>query len=461
MLSPTLQRTAISDYAAARGYTVTDWLEGVDESGSSARSAWWARLDQACNRVEAGDVDVVLVWKFSRIARHRLKWAVAVDRVETAGGRIESATEQVDTTTSTGRFTRGMLAELQSFEAERIGEQWRETHAHRRARGLPHNGGPRLGYVYEKGAGYTPDPDTAPVLRDLYGRYIAGSGWRSLQLHLDHLGIVQPRTGRSWTVRGVALTLGNGFAAGYLSVHDPACGCRKPAACVRRVHTPGAQEPIITEETWADFVRVRDTRAATPSRRLGSPHVLSGLVRCAGCDHAMRVRPATSYRSQRLECPEARQCPAPAGVVYRLVYEAVEDWKATHSSEAQAALTAALARHPDPQQKPDRLALERAVARADEALARLTVNLARGLVPDSAYTAARDELLAEQRRARAGLDEAPVARRDAPHQPMAGQWEDLHVGEHRDALQALLDVVVTRHAPDPASVEVTRRDAQP
>jgi hypothetical protein len=75
MISPEVQRVAISDYAAARGYEITGWLEGIDESGSRARSAWWPRLDQAVAAVEAGEYDVILVWKYSRVARHRLRWA--------------------------------------------------------------------------------------------------------------------------------------------------------------------------------------------------------------------------------------------------------------------------------------------------------------------------------------------------------------------------------------------------
>jgi hypothetical protein len=34
-------------------------------------------------RRRAGEYDVILVWKYSRVARHRLRWAVAIDRVET------------------------------------------------------------------------------------------------------------------------------------------------------------------------------------------------------------------------------------------------------------------------------------------------------------------------------------------------------------------------------------------
>ncbi len=117
MTSPDLQRAAIETYAATHGYLVVDWVEGVDDSGSQRSSSWWRKLDRAVDRVEAGEVDGIIVWKFSRTARHRLKWAVALDRIESAGGVLESATEQFDTTTSAGRFARGMIAEMNAFEA--------------------------------------------------------------------------------------------------------------------------------------------------------------------------------------------------------------------------------------------------------------------------------------------------------------------------------------------------------
>src|SRR4051794_20537920 len=77
MISPDLQRAAIEAYATARGYEVASWLEGLDESGSRARSAWWQKLDEGVRRIEDAEAEVLLVWKFSRAARHRLRWAVA------------------------------------------------------------------------------------------------------------------------------------------------------------------------------------------------------------------------------------------------------------------------------------------------------------------------------------------------------------------------------------------------
>ncbi|MEB0303633.1 hypothetical protein, partial [Mucilaginibacter sp. 5C4] len=80
----------------------------------------------------------------------------------------------IDTTNSSGRFARGILAELAAFESERAGEQWQETHRRRWRNGLPHSGRPRFGYTYDKSTFYSIDPETGPIVAEMYARYIAG-----------------------------------------------------------------------------------------------------------------------------------------------------------------------------------------------------------------------------------------------------------------------------------------------
>jgi hypothetical protein len=48
-------------------------------------------------------------------------WAVVVDRVEAAGGRLEPATEAVDTATSTGRFARRVRLRTAALRRPRFG----------------------------------------------------------------------------------------------------------------------------------------------------------------------------------------------------------------------------------------------------------------------------------------------------------------------------------------------------
>jgi hypothetical protein len=217
-----------------------------------------------------------VLWKWSRLSRSRLDWAVAVDKVESAGGRIESATEPLDTTTSAGRLARGMLSEFAAFESERIGDVWKESQQRRRLRGLPPNGGDRYGYTRD-GDTYTPDPDWVPILTDLYDRYARGEGFARLVRMLNQNGH-RTVTGIMWTHDKLRAVLDSGFAAGKIIQG------RFPNATYHQ----GAHPPIIDEATWDAYLgRRRD--APRPPRVIEPRYFLTGLIACDDCGGPMRA----------------------------------------------------------------------------------------------------------------------------------------------------------------------------
>lgn len=158
MISPELQMKAVSEYCALRDYEIVRVIEDLDLSGRF----WKTRpVDDAIAMLERGDAEVLVVWRWSRVSRNRLDWAMALDRVEVAGGRLESASEGFDTTTATGRFARGMLAEFAAFESDRLADIWREVRDRRISLGLTPFGHEQFGYVKRNG-GYVVDKKTGP-----------------------------------------------------------------------------------------------------------------------------------------------------------------------------------------------------------------------------------------------------------------------------------------------------------
>lgn len=442
MLSPDVQRAAITDYCAARGYDLAGWLEGLDQSGSRAKSAWWPRLDAAAEQVKAGEYDVIVVWKFSRTARNRLKWAVALDKIETAGGRIESATEQVDATTSTGRFTRGMLAEMNAFEAERIGEIWTSIHESRLARGLTPTGLAKYGYVWDKAAKiHRPHPVQGPLLAELYARYIAGEGIYVLTSWLNAAGH-KTRNGGLWSDDTLRNVLDAGFGAGLISWNG-------------QKH-PGVHERVIDDATWQAYLDARATRRQAPRRVERSPYLLSGMVQCARCDGAMVGNGfGKTGRQPAFRCSTAKGG-GPAAcvggfVAMGVVEQAVKDWLVTVSSKVEAAAAAtegAVAARVSSEGEVRRLS--RAIAKIDEDLMELTKQLAEKVVPPSAYAAARDDYLSRQalmteqlemlsRRARARDVDPPAVAAD-----LLAVWDRRPVEYRRTVLKSLIRVVRVR-----------------
>ncbi|MFI8498292.1 recombinase family protein [Streptomyces sp. NPDC085524] len=289
-ISPELQRDAITRWAGRTGRRIIGWVEDLDVSGRHFKR----RIMTCIERVEAGEARGVAVWRYSRFGRDRTGNAINLARLQQAGGELESATEPVDASTAIGRFQRGMILEFSAFESDRAGEQWRETHDHRRHRlRLPAQGRKRFGYVwhrrFDRATGrlgqerYEPDPGTGPVVAALYRSYVDGSGFGVLCGDLNRAGH-RTTQGGPWSAETLTRYLDSGFAAGLLSVHDPACRCRKTdGTCRNRIHIQGAQEELIDFGLWEAYQRRRKEVRATPPRSREGVYELTGLCKCSGC----------------------------------------------------------------------------------------------------------------------------------------------------------------------------------
>jgi site-specific DNA recombinase len=369
-ISLELQETACRDYCTRRGYQV---VAVHADPGISGRTFVRPGVTTTMSLVEDGTCDVIVLWKWSRLSRSRRDWALAADRVETVGGRIESATEAVDVSTSTGRFTRGMLTEMAAFESERIGEQWKETHQRRLRNGLPHTGTGRYGYRYSRTEGYQPDPEQAPVLVDLYRRYVAGEGFTSLTGWLNRQAIRTARGGE-WRTSRVRYLLDSGFAAGLLPVGRD------------RTHIPGAHPALIDGKLWARYQARRQAQARLPARLRTPRWPLSGLVVCRACggtleaySRPLKDGPVGMYRCTTYSDKGPTACP---GVWVRrsVVEQAVKDWLAPYAADvdelsAAQVLTSA-ARH---RAKTDAARLGRELVKLQAEADRMTAAVAQGL----------------------------------------------------------------------------------
>jgi DNA invertase Pin-like site-specific DNA recombinase len=285
MISPELQMIAVSDYCKRHGYTIVRTIQDLDLSGR-----FWKRrqVEHAINMIEQNDADVLVVWRWSRVSRNRLDWAIAVDRVESVGGRLESATEAFDTTTAVGRFARGMLAEFSAFESDRMGDIWREVRERRVRLGLTPVGHEQLGYR-KVGGHYLPDRRTGPILAQLYKRYNDGESFRSLARWLDRRRITVPRPKKQhahWHQFQVACLMDRGFAAGHVLYKGD--------------RFPGEHDALISKEVWDEYQR---RRAASRKRRKVVPpgFLLSGLAWCT-CGRPMTNSEAGKGYKRKYRC---------------------------------------------------------------------------------------------------------------------------------------------------------------
>lgn len=427
-ISLELQEHEGRQYATRCGYEV---VAVESDPGISGRTFNRPAVTRVMAMLEAGEVEVIVLWKWSRLSRSRLDWAVAADRVSLAGGRIESATEPIDASTSTGRFARGMMTEMAAFESERIGDTWREAHARRLRNGLPINGKPRFGYVYDRETGFSPDPVTAPVLGECYARYTAGESVYSLIQWLN-LGPTRPVGGYGvksgdglWSDRTLRRVMDSGFAAGFINSGGEL--------------VPGVHEPIISAEQW-DAYREARTRRRSMRRTERSEYVFSGLVWCH-CGSKMHAGQFGAVRTPKYRCKDAHDKRTHEGgyvtetVIEEAVLNFLAEWEPMVLEEAGGVAATPKAR------KVQALSIDRRLASLAGKMDALAERLIDPGIPHATYVRLRDKYESERKALEEARLTAVVQERvevGAIIPALLENWGDMLITERREILRALI-----------------------
>lgn len=430
MISPELQLASIEQHCERSGYEIVETISDLDMTGR-----FWKRrqVERAIGMIEAGTADVLVVWKISRVSRNRKDWAIAVDRVEGIGGRMESATEPMDTTTSSGRFARGMLAELAAFESERMGEQWKESHARRVKAGIPANGKPRFGYQYTKEAGFSPDPVSGPILAELYRRYLSGQSIYSLVKWLND-GPTRPSTGYGvsndglWSDRTVRRIMDQGFGAGYITYHGE--------------RIPGIHEPVITEDEWNEYLARRETRRVN-RRSERSQYLFSGMIRCA-CGATMHAGLYGANRSPKYKCGAVGSKRKHTGgyVMTSTVETDVLAWLEDVAANVEAEADLAARAEEQATKAIDVVGhLRKQLAKLGTRMDQLTNKMLDGTIPDDTYRRLRDELEGQRTELEISIRDAQVVASRPPASlipDLLDNWAILPIDAKRDLLSRLI-----------------------
>jgi DNA invertase Pin-like site-specific DNA recombinase len=122
------QREAGRAYIAsqrAEGWTAVegDYVDPGYSGGTLERPA----LKRLLADIEAGRIDIVVVYKIDRLTRSLTDFARMIDIFERHGVSFVSVTQQFNTTTSMGRLMLNILLSFAQFEREVTGERIREN----------------------------------------------------------------------------------------------------------------------------------------------------------------------------------------------------------------------------------------------------------------------------------------------------------------------------------------------
>ncbi len=129
---PTMQTRELKEYCERRGWKIAG--EYVDAGISGAREKR-PELDRLMADAHRRRFDAIVVWKFDRFARSVSHLLRALETFKALGVEFVSLSEQVDTSTPTGRMIFTVLGAVAELERSLIAERVRAGLRNARAKG--------------------------------------------------------------------------------------------------------------------------------------------------------------------------------------------------------------------------------------------------------------------------------------------------------------------------------------
>jgi site-specific DNA recombinase len=149
-------------------------------------------LQQLLKDIDAGRIDVIVVYKIDRLTRSLADFAKLVEAFDTKSISFVAVTQQFNTTTSMGRLTLNVLLSFAQFERELSSERVRDKVAASRRKGKWTGGTVPLGYD-ARNKKLVINKAEAETVRYIFNRYLELQSFGKLVEDLDARGIVTKR----------------------------------------------------------------------------------------------------------------------------------------------------------------------------------------------------------------------------------------------------------------------------
>jgi site-specific DNA recombinase len=203
------QRRICSSYVTSQQHR--GWLEiatAYTDSGRSGADTARPGLQRLLGDVEAGLVDVILVYKLDRLTRTLFDFVRLMDYLDRHRVALVSITQNFDTSDSLGRLILNVLLTFAQFEREILSDRMRDRIRVLKQMGRWVGGSPPLGYDIVRGR-LRIHENEAESVRLIFESYRETANIRSVHCRLQKLG----RRRKIWKAR-----TGNVFGGGPITL---------------------------------------------------------------------------------------------------------------------------------------------------------------------------------------------------------------------------------------------------
>ena len=271
------QREAGQAYIASQ--RAEGWIpvsDDYDDPGYSGGNTERPALKRLLADIQAGRVDIVVVYKIDRLTRSLADFAKMVEVFDRHGVSFSAVTQQINSATSMGRLMLNVLLSFAQFEREVTGERIRDKIAAAKRKGMWMGGVPPLGYDVQNRLLVINEAE-AGVVRRIFQEMLTIGSPTQIAARLTAEGV----TTKVWTTQDGRTRTGARIDKKYLH-----------ALLRNRIYLgelpltgswfPGAHPPVIDRDLWdrVHAVLARDSHSRSVQTKLRSrtDSLLRGLL---------------------------------------------------------------------------------------------------------------------------------------------------------------------------------------
>jgi len=291
------QRAACEAYVRSQvgeGWIALDAM--YDDGGYSGGSMERPALKRLLVDIEAGKVDVVVVYKVDRLTRALSDFARIIEVFDQRDVSFVSVTQAFNTTSSMGRLTLNVLLSFAQFEREVTGERIRDKVAASKAKGMWMGGNVPLGYdipTDRQSRALVVNAMEAETVRLIFQQYLKLGSVRALTAELAKRGVTTKcRVAGSGRVMG-GLRWQEGPLHYFLKNRIYRGEIRHKGKAY-----PGQHEPIVDSDLF-DKVQARLAVGNRRRHAAEEPKIGAALVGKVFDDQGHPMSPVTARRSDR------------------------------------------------------------------------------------------------------------------------------------------------------------------
>jgi site-specific DNA recombinase len=272
--SVSAQIETLTQYCKLYDMEVYDIYKDLGISGKDTKNR--PELIRMLTDARNGCINLVLVWKISRLSRRLKDLLLILEEFDKLGVVFSSYSEKFDTSTAVGKMTLQLLGSIAEFERNTIIDNVNLGLTEFARKGG--KTGTVLGYD-NSNKQLLVNPDEAELIKMIYNLYtVKQMSMSQIANHLNSLGFRTKRN-NSFTKGSIAVILSNPV---YIAVN------RHKVGLAEEYKTEGSHTPIIDATTWNTAQALREIhKKKRPSKNKNLNFLLSGKIQCPDCGKFM------------------------------------------------------------------------------------------------------------------------------------------------------------------------------